>query len=172
MRKLIVFGAPVLLAAVFVVVAFVAMPAEAQDSGAKAKIVGDPYTLQVCPITGKKVNPTKVVIHEGREIRFCCGNCPKKFKANPDKYLEKVDKLIIADQQKLYPLTTCPVSGKELGSGAKDVVWNNRLVKFCCGNCLAKAKKLTGDEQLVALIGDAAYKKGGFKVAKAKETKE
>ena len=39
-------------------------------------------------------------------------------------------------------------------------------IKFCCNNCQGKAKKLSGDDQLLALIGDAAYKKGGFKVKK------
>ena len=42
-------------------------------------------------------------------------------------------------------------------------------VSFCCNNCKGKAEKMTGNDQLVALIGDKAFKKGGFKVGKDKE---
>ena len=39
-----------------------------------------------------------------------------------------------------YPLTTCPVSGEELGSMGDPVVLdhNGTTVKFCCKSCLPK----------------------------------
>ena len=45
-----------------------------------------------------------------------------------------------------YPLTTCVVSGEELGSMGDPVVYdhNGITVKFCCKQCLPKFKKDPG----------------------------
>ncbi|MGK0190125.1 MAG: hypothetical protein ACI9R3_005945 [Verrucomicrobiales bacterium] len=42
-----------------------------------------------------------------------------------------------------YPLTTCVVSGEELGSMGEPVVkeHNGKTVKFCCKSCLPKFDK-------------------------------
>ena len=40
--------------------------------------VGDPYPLDTCPVSGKKLSPTdepSVKLYEGREVRFCCSGC-------------------------------------------------------------------------------------------------
>ena len=44
---------------------------------------------------------------------------------------------IIAVQLPSYPLTTCPISGKEIegAEDAKDIVHEGRLVRLCCGMC-------------------------------------
>ena len=55
----------------------------------------DPYPLDTCIVSGNKLGSMgKVVIksHEGREIKFCCKPCVKKFDANPAKYLGKLKK--------------------------------------------------------------------------------
>lgn len=44
----------------------------------------------VCPITGDKVSPKAFVDYEGKRYHFCCQNCVKKFKKNPEKYLAKM----------------------------------------------------------------------------------
>ena len=42
-----------------------------------------------------------------------------------------------------YPLTTCVVSGEELGSMGEPIVYDHEgtTVKFCCKNCIPKFEK-------------------------------
>jgi Cu(I)/Ag(I) efflux system membrane fusion protein len=44
----------------------------------------------ICPVSGKPIDPTKFVEHEGQKVYFCCGGCPKAFTADPDKFLAKL----------------------------------------------------------------------------------
>lgn len=109
----------------------------------------------------------KCVEYKGGKVFFCCDNCPKGF----TKKIDAKDKATAAKgnaqlvatgqaKQAKCVFTGGPLKTKLTVAGA--------TIQFCCGNCLAKAKKLKGDEQLIALIGDGAYKKGGFKVGKEK----
>lgn len=41
-----------------------------------------------CPVTGKVVDPKYTIVHQGKEIQFCCPNCPKTFWEDPSKYLD------------------------------------------------------------------------------------
>ena len=62
---------------------------------------------------------------------------------------------IIAKQLPSYPLTTCAVSGEELGSMGDtiDMVANGRLIRICCKGCAKSVKK--DPAKLIAKI-DAA----------------
>lgn len=46
-------------------------------------------------------------------------------------------------QKASYPLETCVVSGEKLGKMGRpvDYVYNNRLVRFYCPNCIATFKE-------------------------------
>lgn len=150
------FLAPTVALAVF---ALMGTPVHAGDDGhahdgqahhsAKsddAKRVGDPYPLKVDPLGDSLVDVDKpiVIVHESRELRFASEENLKKFKADPDKYLAELDKKIIAQQKPLYPLQTCVVSGEKLGGDmgeSIDIVYGNRLVRFCCKGCIGKFKK-------------------------------
>jgi YHS domain-containing protein len=50
---------------------------------------------KTCPVSdqplGSMGKPVKLV-YKGRTIFFCCARCKKTFKADPDKYLKKLDK--------------------------------------------------------------------------------
>jgi len=51
-----------------------------------------PYALQTCFISGEKLGEMGepvVVVYEGQELKFCCGQCKKKFAADPAKYLKE-----------------------------------------------------------------------------------
>lgn len=101
----------------------------------------DVYPLDTCAVAKSKLGSMGdpvVIQHEGREIRFCCDQCPPKFQADPAKFLASVDERIIEQQKKTYPLTTCPISGEKLGDDAVDFVVNNRLVRTCCKDCMPK----------------------------------
>ena len=58
--------------------------------GTKAK----PYPLDYCLVTdnalGSMGDPV-VIVHEGQEVKFCCKPCIRKFNADPDKFLAKLN---------------------------------------------------------------------------------
>jgi YHS domain-containing protein len=49
---------------------------------------------KTCPVTdeplGSMGKPVKVT-YKGRRIFLCCAGCKKKFRADPEKYLKKLD---------------------------------------------------------------------------------
>ena len=117
------------------------------ELAAAAATSGDPYPLSTCPVSGEELGgmgDPVVYDHEGREIRFCCNGCVGKFKADPAKYIEKIDAEIVKQHLANYPLDTCVVTDEELGSmgDAMPVVVNNRLFALCCMGC---KKKLSAD---------------------------
>jgi YHS domain-containing protein len=121
-----------------------AAPSAAKAAAAPDAVVAEQlptYPLDTCVVSGEPLaamgKPVDFV-HEGRLIRFCCPMCEKKFAADPAKYLAKIDAAVIEAQLPDYPLTVCPVSGKELGAMGEpyDHVSGTRLVRFCCGGCL------------------------------------
>lgn len=54
-----------------------------------------------------------------------------------------------------YPLTTCVVSGEELGGMGDPVAYdhNGTMVKFCCKNCIPKFEK--DPEKYLAILNQA-----------------
>lgn len=108
------------------------------------EVKGDPYPLDHCVMSGKQfaedAEPV-VVVHEGREFKFCCNGCKGKFEADPAAVISKLDSEIVEQQKDKYPLHTCVVSGKEIADGEGiDYVYNNRYVKLCCGGCESKVE--------------------------------
>ncbi len=127
------------------------------------------YPLDVCAVAGKKLGSMGKPIdfvHEGRQVRFCCRGCVPKFKANPEQYLAEVDKKIVEAQKKSYPIDYCVLSNEKLDESAKDVVYNNRLIRLCCGGCV---RKLNKDPQSIVKKLDSAITKvqtGNYPLAK------
>ena len=39
-----------------------------------------------CPVSGKAASQDNAVAFKGKEVYFCCENCPTAFKANSDKF--------------------------------------------------------------------------------------
>jgi YHS domain-containing protein len=49
------------------------------------------FTLQTtCPVSGKAIAIDNKVSHEGKNVYFCCPNCPKAFEADPAKFVAKL----------------------------------------------------------------------------------
>jgi YHS domain-containing protein len=118
----------------------------------------DSYPLDTCPVTGEKLGSMGEPIvknYDGREIRFCCAGCPKKFESDLAGSLAKVDEAIVKQQSPYYPLTTCAVSGAKLGSMGDpiEMVYQNRLVRLCCEGCI---KKVEADPAKYLAIVDEA----------------
>lgn len=129
-------------------VAGLAWTAGAAEEGAKPP-KGDIYTLTTCPVSGEKLGSRGepvVKTYDGREVRFCCQGCVPKFEESKAEYWKKIDAAMVKQQKELYPLTTCVVSGEELGSRGEpvDKVYKNRLVRFCCAGCPAAFEKEPG----------------------------
>ena len=45
-----------------------------------------------CPVTDKPISRDYHVDYKGKRIYFCCPACPEDFKADPEKYMEKLRK--------------------------------------------------------------------------------
>src|SRR5688572_29779414 len=104
---------------------------------------GDAYTLDVCPITGKKLGSMgepAVKGIDGREVGFCCPPCIEKFEADKAAMFKRIDELLIEQQIKHYPLKHCVVQEDDPLEGVHDepamLVYRNRLVRFCCPDCI------------------------------------
>jgi hypothetical protein len=64
---------------------------EAAPSAERVK----PYPLDYCVVSGDKLGGEMgepfVIVHEGREIKFCCKGCVKDFNEDPASFLAKID---------------------------------------------------------------------------------
>jgi YHS domain-containing protein len=99
-----------------------------------------PYPLDYCIVTGEALGAMGKPVtleYEGREIRFCCGSCVKKFKADPQKYLTLIDAAVMEAQRPFYPLATCVVDGQPLGAAPVEFLYRNTLVRVDREACRA-----------------------------------
>jgi YHS domain-containing protein len=122
-----------------------------------------PYPLDTCVVSGEKLGgemgPPAIYHYKGREVRFCCGMCIKDFKADPAKYLKKIDDAVIKQQLPTYPLDTCVVSGHKLSAsktGPVNYVYKGRLVRFGSPKNIAEFNK--NPEKYLAIIDKACKK--------------
>lgn len=117
---------------------------------------GDPYTLDVCSVSGEKLGTMGdpfLLNHEGRDIRFCCAGCKPRFENDPSEFLSKIDALMISAQKGHYPLDTDIVSGDALGDAPIDIVHNNRLVRF--SSQMSAQKFYRSSEKYLAKLDEA-----------------
>lgn len=100
------------------------------------------YPLTNCLVMKdeKIESDAKKVVYQNRVYEFCCKKCVGRFEKDPAKYAKEYEKEVIAAQKPGYKLKTCPISGKNLGEGAVDVVVNGRLVRACCPGCVGPIK--------------------------------
>jgi hypothetical protein len=106
---------------------------EPSSSATSTERAGDPYPLDTCPITGKKLGTMGdpiLKLYDGREVRFCCPACPAKFEKDLAANLAKLDEKIIKDQLPLYPLKTSVVTGKDLPGKPYEFAYGNRLIRL------------------------------------------
>jgi YHS domain-containing protein len=61
-----------------------------QDDGVTLETVGKPQTK--CPVMGGDIDRSIFADYQGKRVYFCCGMCPPKFKADPEKYLAAMAK--------------------------------------------------------------------------------
>lgn len=104
----------------------------------------DPYTLPVDPVSGERLGKNAIVReYDGREVRFASERTAERFEADLKANLATLDERMIEDQAAFYPMQVCLVAKhppKE-GEAWTDVVYRNRLVRFCCAGCEFKLEK-------------------------------
>jgi YHS domain-containing protein len=49
-----------------------------------------PVVAKECPVMGGEPNPQVYADYKGHRFFFCCGGCPKRFLAEPGKFIEKL----------------------------------------------------------------------------------
>jgi len=104
----------------------------------------DSYPLATCPISGMKLGGMGEPydhVHGTRLVRFCCGNCLPKFRADPEAAMAKVDEALMEAQRAAYSATTCPVTpDKSLDAmgDPHDILYGTRLVRLCCEACVGE----------------------------------
>lgn len=52
-----------------------------------------PYPLKTCVVSGDKIGEMGkpvTLVYKGQEMKFCCKDCVKDFKKDPDKYIKKL----------------------------------------------------------------------------------
>ena len=68
--------------------------AQTEQKDAKAK----PYPLKKCIVSGEKLGEMGkpvTLTYKGQEMKFCCKDCVKDFKKDPEKFIKK-----LADEEK------------------------------------------------------------------------
>lgn len=129
---------------------------------------GPRYPTKTCIVSGEPIEDVVDVVHGTRLIRMCCKMCKREFANDPVAYMAELDKQWIAAQLPDYPLTTCAVSGEELGSMGEplNVLYGTHLVRLCCKGCkraLAKDPKA-----VLATIAEARAAKPAEKAPEKK----
>lgn len=69
--------------------------ADTNTPSASTNAPAKPYPLDYCIVSGDKFDGDMgkpiVMVYKGQEMKFCCADCPKKFKKDPDKYMKMLD---------------------------------------------------------------------------------
>ncbi len=125
------------------------------------------YPTETCVVSGEPLvengeDIATSMVYGNRLVRLCCKMCERQFKADPKKFIEKLDKATADAQRKDYPLGTCVVAGGELSSMGEPVemVVAGRLMRFCCAGC--KPKVEANPAKYTKLIDEAWQAKGMF----------
>ncbi len=152
--------------------------AEAHQGMGNMKEAGN----KICPVDGEKIGsmgkPVNVE-HEGKTYNLCCAACEMKFKEDPAKYIEIVNKQLEvkasepADESKTQVTgdsmaKICPVCGPEEGMSGKDDItyeYEGKTYYFCTKDCLASFKKNPGkfSKKMDEAMNKESHEDGGHK---------
>ena len=106
-----------------------------------------------CPLTGKAIKKEHSVAYLGKEVYFCCPNCPKSFDAEKKTHATKANHQLLLTSQ--ITAVACPLTGNKINTATLSKV-DGAEVAFCCNNCKGKFDKA---QDKVALVF-ASLKKG------------
>ena len=149
--------------------AFTAAPAADESFG------GDAFPLETCPVSGEKLGKDAVTVVlsgmtdkklDGTQMKFCCAKCEAAFKADPAKFMSKVEEQIVAASAP-YALGTCLVMTDEgIDADSKTVVYHNRVYKLCCKKCVSRFNADPSKYEKSYEAAIVAKQKPGYKATK------
>jgi YHS domain-containing protein len=67
---------------------------EKKDAPAGTASAADGYPLKTCVVSGEPLDSMGgpvAITYEGRTVKFCCSGCEDDFRAEPAKFLAKID---------------------------------------------------------------------------------
>lgn len=102
-----------------------------------------------CPVSGAPAKIENAVAHLGKQVYFCCENCPTAYKKDREKFAAKATHQLLQTAQ--IAQVACPFSGGKLNPETAIEVMGVS-VAFCCENCQAKAVAAVEKDEAVALI--------------------
>lgn len=72
----------------------------APRAGLAQELSTQPTLNKYCPVmTDEEADPNITTVYKGRTIAFCCDNCLAKFKANPERYFDRLASSGASDEQ-------------------------------------------------------------------------
>lgn len=88
----IIKSIPAIMLAMFIGFAISAFAQDPQQDLPQnvSTVKGVPQTL--CPVMGTPIDKDYYVDYEGKRIYLCCGSCEAAVKADPEKYIRKLEK--------------------------------------------------------------------------------
>ena len=110
--------------------------------GVDARLVRDQllyYPLATCLVSDEKLDEHAVnLVYRNRLVRLSRRAYQTAFLTDPESFIDKLDKAVIAKQRPRYAATTCPISGEALDSMGAPIehVLGNRLIRLCCESCI------------------------------------
>lgn len=97
-------------------------------------------TQEVCPMSGRPIDPNFHVDHEGQRVYFCSPGCVAAFEKDPAKYMQKLEAQGIQLEHATRPQTHCPIMGGEIDRSAF-TDYQGKRIYFCCQMCDVKFLK-------------------------------
>ena len=61
------------------------------EGSPKASLANAEKAQTTCPVMGGTINKAMYADHEGKRVYFCCAGCVDTFKADPGKYIKKLE---------------------------------------------------------------------------------
>lgn len=99
-----------------------------------------------CPVSGGPAKESSSTKYKGKNLYFCCNNCPKAYAKNPEKFATKANYQLLQTNQIVQ--VACPFSGNEINAETETAVGTTK-VSFCCNNCKGKVEKA---DDAIALV--------------------
>mgnify|MGYP002624651957 CR=1 FL=1 len=125
-----------------VVFAFAALGIVATVQSADRDKTEDDTFEATCIVSGAPAKAESHVAYRGKKLYFCCNNCPKAYKKNPEKFEAKANHQLLDTKQ--ITQVACPITGKPVNEEKKLDI-NGVTVGFCCDGCKGRAEK-AGDD--------------------------
>lgn len=114
--------------------------ADKKEASKKAKFAA------TCPVSGGAAKESSKLAYLGKNVYFCCNNCPKAFAKSPTKFDVKARVQFLETSQ--ITQVGCPFSGGKVNP-KETLALGKTKVAFCCDKCKGKAAKSTDLASLV-----------------------